>query len=296
VQTAFAATTGFVTRLSGDLSTLLFSTYVGDTRNFAAFGVALADDGSVMFAGDTAYPWGGGPFAGSAAESADIFVVQLVPEPASPPDLAAVLNAASLQGTRIAPNQIITVLARGADANAGVLLDGVPLIVLASSPGNIVAQIPADYQAPAAVNLQVRSGDAISQPLLLPGAAAAPGVYTQDGSGQGLGLIFNEDGSLNTVANPAAQGSTVSIACNGAGPGTPLSAYIGGFLANIVDAQVQPITGLPGAVLILRVRVPDTGATRFKLLPIVSVTLNAGGVNNVSGILSQAGVGIAIQQ
>ena len=296
VQGAFAANTGFVTRLTGDLSTLVFSTYVGDTRNFAAFGVALADDSSVFVAGDTAYPWGTGPFAGAAVPPANLFVARLVPGPVSLPDVTAVLNAASQLGTRIAPNQIITVLAPGAAADAGVLLDGVPLPVLSSSLGSIVSQIPADYQAPGAVNLQVQSGDALSAPLLLPGAAAAPGIYTQDGSGQGLGLIFNEDGSLNTTANPAAQGSAVSIVCNGAGLATPLTVYISGFAANLLDEQVQPIAGLPGAALVLRVRIPGTDVTHFKMQPIVSVTVNAGGVSNVSGILSQAGVGIAIQQ
>ena len=296
VQAAFAAHTGFVTRLTGDLSTLVFSTYAGDTRNFAVFGVTLADDGSVLFAGDTAYPWGTGPLAGGAVPPASIFVAQLIPEVSSTPELAAVLNAASRQGTRIAPNQIVTVLVRGAGADAAVWVDGAPLPVISASPGVIVAQIPADYQALPAVNLQVKAGDAVSSPLLLPGAIAAPAIYAQDGSGQGLGLIFNEDGSLNGAANPAAPGSVISVACNGIGPSTPVSVYIDGSLAKLVDAQVQSLAGLPGAATILRVRIPTQDETHYKMLPLVAVMLNVGGVSNVSGILSPPGVAVAIQQ
>jgi uncharacterized protein (TIGR03437 family) len=293
LQTAFAAHTGFVARLTGDLSALLFSTYVGDTRNFSAFGVTLADDGSVYFAGDTAYPWGIGPFAGGAVPPANIFVAQLIPEPSGPPELAAVLNAASEQGTSIAPNQIITVLAPGAGTDAAVIVDGTPLPVISASAGVIVAQVPSDYQPAPAVNVQVRAGDATSPPLLLPGAIAAPAVYTQDGSGQGLGLIYNEDGSLNATANPAPQGSVIAIVCNGIGSETPVNVYIDGLLAALLDAQVQ-IRPDRAAVMVLRARIPGTDVTHFKMPPLVSVTLNVGGVSNFSGILSPPGVAVAV--
>lgn len=281
-QSAFADNTAFLTRLTPDLSTLVFSTYAGDTRRFGAFGVVLADDGSVWIAGDTAYPWGAGAFAGGALPTAQIFVTQLIPQPAAPPDLTAVLNSASLRGTSIAPNQIITVMAPGAGGDTAVLIDGVALSTISSSSGVILAQVPAGFQPPRSVNLSVRSGGAASAPLLMPGAAAAPAIHTQDGSGTGLGIIFNEDGTLNTTANPAGAGSVVSIACNGIGPDTPVIAYIDGGAATVLEASSQAIPGVPGTVVVLRMRVP------LKSTPLSAVTLS------VDGILSQPYVAIAI--
>jgi hypothetical protein len=294
-QSSFADATAFVARLSGDLSTLVFSTYAGDSRRFAAFGVALADDGSVWVGGDTAYPWANGPFGGGAAATADVFVTQLIPEAAAPPDLTAVINSASRVGTAIAPNQIITVIAPGAGPDAAVLIDGVALPTISSGAGVIVAQVPADFQPPNAVNLTVQTQGEVSSPLLMPGAIAAPAIYTQDGSGAGLGLIFNDDGSLNAKDNPAAQGSVVSIACNGIGSDSPVNVYVNGGLTQFVDATTQALPGLPGAALILRVRIPLPDPNSPPPLALVSVVLNVGGDTNFSGIQSPDGVAIAVK-
>jgi uncharacterized protein (TIGR03437 family) len=295
-QASFADRTAFVARLNADLSALIFSTYAGDTRRFAAFGVALADDGTVWIAGDTAYPWGAGPFAGGAAATAQIFVTQLIPDTAAPPDVIAVLNSASLQGTTIAPSQIITVVAPGAGSDASVRINGALLPTLSSNNGVIVAQVPGDYQAASTVVVSVQEGNMSSAPLLMPGTIAAPAIYTQDGSGTGLGLIVNEDGSLNTSDNPAAQGSVISVACNGVGLGAPVNVYIDGVIGQIVGSSVQTLAGLPGAALILRVRIPAPDATHRPMPPIVSVMLNVGGVSNVSGILSPPYVAVTIKQ
>jgi uncharacterized protein (TIGR03437 family) len=249
--------------------------------------VALGDDGSVWVAGDTAYPWVVGP---GANPSADVFVTQLIPESSAPPDVSAVLNSASLQGTTIAPNQIITVVASGAGSDATLLVNGAALPTISSQNGMIVAQVPADFQAPASVNVGVQSGGRTSAPLVMPGDVAAPAIYTQDGSGTGSGLIFNEDGSLNSADNPATQGSVVSIACNGVGVDSPVHVYVDGALGDLLGATSQALPGLPGNAVILRVRIP----TAFSMPPLVSVLLNVGGVGNVSGILSQPYVAIAI--
>jgi uncharacterized protein (TIGR03437 family) len=278
-QTSFASSTAFVTRLTGDLSALVFSTYAGDTHSFAASGVTVADDGSVFFAGST------------AGATGNVFVAQLIPGPAALPELTAVLNAASQQGTNMAPNQILNVIAPGAGPDAAMLVDGVPLPVLSSKAGVIVAQVPADFQSSSAVQVTVQAGGGSSMPLLMPGAAAAPAIYTQDDSGTGLGVIFNEDGSLNTTDNPAAPGSEIAIACNGIGLDTPVKVYIDGSLAQFLDATAQALPGLPGNVVVVRARIPVT-----KLPALVSVMLNVGGINNVSGILSPPYVAVAIQQ
>jgi uncharacterized protein (TIGR03437 family) len=183
------------------------------------------------------------------------------------------------------------VIAPDARPDATVLVNGAPLPTLSSKNGVIVAQVPADFQVPPAVNVTVQSGAAISSPLLMRGEIAAPAIYTQDGSGTGLGLIFNEDGSLNSTSNPAAQGSVVSIAANGVIADAQLHVYIDGAIAPVLDATTQSLPGLPGAAVILHVRVPSGSP----MPPLVSVMLNVGGVINVSGIQSPPYVTIAVK-
>ena len=302
-QMRFAYYTGFVARLSGDLSTLLFSTYVGDARNFQVSGVAVEDDGSVRFAGDTSNlsSYFGG--TSTLATSSDAFVAELDPVAPAPPQIRGVLNTASQVGTRIAPNQSITVAADGAGQDAEVLIDDDAVPVLSSAQGQIVASIPVDRSVTAASQVRVRSGGQVSDALLVAGATSAPAIYTRDLSGHGEALVWHEDGTLNGPDNPASPGSVIAIACTGVGHLTfdgdyavtdvPVSVYVDGFYASGVDAHMVQIPGIPGDTYVIRVKVPDPG---FKIPPVVSLTLNIGGRSNVSGILSQADVGISIQQ
>ena len=60
---------------------------------------------------------------------------------------------------------------------------------------------------------------AISNPVIMPVAAANPGLLTlsflEISSGSAGGVILNEDGTLNDVQNPAASGSTITIYATG---------------------------------------------------------------------------------
>ena len=305
-QARFGYYAGFVARLMGDLSTLLFSTYVGDTRNFQVPGVAVGGDGKVFFAGDTSNATT--PIAGTTTPSAaaDSFVVDLNMVDSAPPVIQAVVNQASQVGTRIAPNQTIVVTAAGAGSGAVVLLDDQPLPTLTADAGRIVARIPVDYPVTSARTLRVQSGSVVPDPLLVAGAAAAPAIYTKDGSGRGEALVFHEDGSLNSPDNPAAPDSIIAIACNGVGRVTfdgdyavaaaPVSVYVDGFYANGVDAHMVQLPGIPGDTYLIRVRVPNPPIEGFKLPPLVSLTLNVGGTSNLDGSRSQAQVARSIQQ
>jgi uncharacterized protein (TIGR03437 family) len=168
---------------------------------------------------------------------------------------------------------------------------------LASSSGRIVAQIPSRFPIAATTTVRVRSAGVLSDPLLVSSASAAPTIYTLDGSGRGNALVFHEDGSLNSPANPAAPGSVIAIACNGIGPvklvgeyavaENTVSVYVDGFYAIGVDAHMMQLPGVPGETYVIRVRVPDPQIAGFKMPPFVSLTLNVGGVSNASGLLSQ---------
>jgi uncharacterized protein (TIGR03437 family) len=57
----------------------------------------------------------------------------------------------------------------------------------------------------------------------MPVAVTSPGIFSQNGSGQGAASILNADYSLNTASQPAASGSVVSLYATGGGLTTPAS-------------------------------------------------------------------------
>jgi len=59
-----------------------------------------------------------------------------------------------------------------------------------------------------------------------------PGIFTANSSGQGPAAVLNQDGSYNTVANPAPTGSVIVFYAVGAGPMRPAQN----------DGAVQPTT------------------------------------------------------
>ena len=59
------------------------------------------------------------------------------------------------------------------------------------------------------------SGTARPPAWVLPVVSVTPGIFTIDGTGTGQGAIVNQDGTVNSAANPAARGSVVSIYMTG---------------------------------------------------------------------------------
>ncbi len=64
----------------------------------------------------------------------------------------------------------------------------------------------------AKAGLTVESGGQRSLALGVGFAAAAPALFTADGSGTGQALALNADGTLNSAANPASRGSVLGLA------------------------------------------------------------------------------------
>jgi uncharacterized protein (TIGR03437 family) len=112
---------------------------------------------------------------------------------------------------------------------------------------------PLYYAGPAQVNFQVPSNaplgtvriavrTADTQELVAGGsllvAAAAPGIFTANQAGTGQAAVVNQDGTINSAANPAPVGSTILIYGTGQGQVSPAvadgTAAPGGQLANTV--------------------------------------------------------------
>ena len=310
-QGSFSAATGFVTELTPDLSSVVVSTFAGDTRMFNVGAIAPAADGGLLFAGATASaPYYPGPFGNAPggvfpAPGIQGFVVKAAINTAVPRVDAAV-NAASQLAVPLAPGGVFQVEGDGFGGDAVLLVNGNAIPLLSQSRTALTALLPADFNALGAATVVVQSGGGLSNALLAPVTAAAPGVYSVDGSGLGQGYILNQDGTLNSPGNPANEGAPITICATGVGPVTfdggfavtasPVSVYIDGFYANGIAATLAPRAGLPGNVYQISVYVPqpaDDAASNpnlqnFVMPPSVAVTLE------VNGARSQAGLALSV--
>ena len=110
-------------------------------------------------------------------------------------------------------------------------------------------------------------------PFSVPVQAATPALFTADASGKGPVAALNQDGSVNSPSNPAAQGSIVVLYATGEGalnaavpdgtiisatplaaPVLPVQVTIGGTNANIMYAGAVP--QLVAGAIQINIRVP----------------------------------------
>ena len=298
---AFGASgaTGFLSELSADFSTLLFSTYLGDSEYFGVQAVAPGAGGAILIGGAT----GGGNT--SAPMNVWINSIAVAPPPALRID--SVVNAASLLGGAVSPGETIVVDGAGFGSDAQLSIEGTAVPAIAIGPSQITAVLPSNL-ADSAVHVEVQSGGAASNQVFVPVAAASPGLFSADGSGVGQGYILNQNGTRNTPANPAKPGDQITIFATGAGPvsstggfamtASPPGVSIDGFSCNNVSAVVGPVAGLPGSVYQLTVIVPNPAGMAaqnpfllgFVFPPLVGITLQ------IAGATSQFGLSISIGQ
>ncbi len=207
--------------------------------------------------------------------------------------VGAVVNAASFLSGPVAPGEIVTLYGRslgpaqlaGAEmtpeglvatrlAGTQVLFDGVPAPLLAVTAGQINAVAPYSLAGRTTTDVQVVGTSGKSNTVRLPVAAAAPGVFTADSSGRGQGAIWNEDGSRNSPANPAAKGSIIILFATGEGQttpdgvdgkpaGTPLPQPVLPVIVGINNEGAEilyagAVPGLSAGIMQLNVRVPES--------------------------------------
>jgi uncharacterized protein (TIGR03437 family) len=225
---------------------------VGTTRTFAVDVSALgAFTSATLVTLDASTPLPGGPVPQSVTPAAQMQVtlpgygMALLRLSNAQPNLPApnVRNAASYASGAVAPGEIVALygtalgpstpvglqltnplLVSNALAGVHVLFDGVPAPLTYVSPTQVNAVVPYEVAGHSNTTLQVEYLGALSAPVSLPVAAAAPGLFTAAASGTGPGAILNNiDYSLNTSANPVPRGDYVDIYLTGAGATTPAS-------------------------------------------------------------------------
>jgi uncharacterized protein (TIGR03437 family) len=217
----------------------------------------------------------------------------LTPPPAPAISAGGIVNAASLADGSIAPGELVSIFGTNFGATAPqtaavennhlpmqlgrtkVLFGGYPGAIVAMTPTQINVFAPSWLEPGESVNVSVQVDTAVSAPVTLPVAKAAPGVSTTDQSGSGPAAALNQDGSVNSSANPAARGTIVSLYGTGEGrvspsllwgvlsvspplgmPVEPMTVTIGGVNAEVTYAGAAPL--LPIGVFQINARIPDS--------------------------------------
>jgi uncharacterized protein (TIGR03437 family) len=163
------------------------------------------------------------------------------------------------------------------------------------SASQVSAVVPYEVSKEVATQVQVQYQDRSSNVVLLPVAATAPGIFTADSSGRGPGVIFNEDGALNSPSNPAEKGSIIVLYATGEGetdppgvdgklavgvypkPVAPISLKIGDSTADLIYAGAAP--GLTAGLMQINARVPSGARSG-----VVSVVLVVGADSSPSTV------------
>jgi uncharacterized protein (TIGR03437 family) len=106
-----------------------------------------------------------------------------------------------------------------------VLLNSSPVPLFYADPNQINFQVPMGAPQSGTADLQVfqPSTGRVLGDTTVAMTSALPGFFTQAGNGVGAAAAINEDGTVNSGTNPAAQGTVISIFGTGQGfiPGAP---------------------------------------------------------------------------
>ncbi len=150
------------------------------------------------------------------------------------------LHGATFATTPIAPGQLVTIMGTGLGPVTGVvarptsagafetrmadirvLFDGVPAPLLFVRIDQINAIVPYELHARLSARVQIESGTSLSIPIEVKVVDAAPGLFTNGGSGRGQAAALNVDLTANSVLNPAPRGTVIALFGTGEGQTDP---------------------------------------------------------------------------
>ncbi len=180
----------------------------------------------------------------SSASIPDLTInVNLTVAAAAAPVAISVVNGASFAPGQVSPGELISIFGTNMGPTPGVgfvpvdgkidvtlagtqvLFDNVPAPMIFVSATQINAIVP--YEVASLLNTGVGTrvtvvrGGVSSAPIVLGVAATNPAIFSATQTGMGQGAILNQNLSANSVSNPAAKGSFVSIYATGEGSLTP---------------------------------------------------------------------------
>jgi uncharacterized protein (TIGR03437 family) len=262
-----------------------------------------------QFGGGTVYyefaSWGDGstenPRTFPAGTASAAVVMRLVTEPWVDPD-TGVANAASYRTGAVSPGEIVTLLGvnlgpavlqnaqldsqgRIATEVSGfqVLFGNSPAPIFYTSATQSAVIVPFEVAGRQTVQMTMHYQQTVSAPVPLTITSAAPGLFSANSSGIGLLGAYNQDNSLNTIANPASPGDLVVFFATGEGltnptpadgqiagsnaptPRLPVTVSIGGLPAEVLYSGGVP--GSTAGLMRVKARIPKSALPG--LLPVI---------------------------
>jgi len=185
-------------------------------------------------------------------------------------------------------------------AGTRVLFGGTPASLIWTREDVIGAIVPYSVSASTSVDVQVEFDGLLSNKVTMPVTKVIPGIFTVDGSGQGLGTIQNSDQSTNGQSQRATRGSFVTVYATGAGetdPVLPDGAIIGTTIPGLEHAVTARIDGIDATVLHAEL-VPGLVNGIFSIVVGIPSSLAHGGLLSleirVDNVSSQPGVTVAV--
>jgi uncharacterized protein (TIGR03437 family) len=199
----------------------------------------------------------------------------------------AVVDAATQRAAPVSAGKIVTIYGSGlgpakatTDSNSGtsVLFNGQGAQVLYTSMTQVSAIVPGSISGTSA-QVTVSYQGQVSNGITVPVAVSSPGLFTLNQTGSGQAVARHADGSLNTAANPAKIGDSITFYATGQGALTadscgrlPVGVLIGGMAATVLCPD-QAVSSPPGVAL-LKVQIPG-GVKPGGYVPVVLQVGNA---------------------
>jgi uncharacterized protein (TIGR03437 family) len=168
-----------------------------------------------------------------------------------------ILSAASYAGDVISPGEILTLFGENFEQGMRVNFDGLLATPLYITPGQLSVVAPTGLAGTREVNVIVEMNfDWRSIPVRIPVWPARPGLFTANSSGKGQAAALNQDGSVNSPANPAVKGSIAVLYGTGGGvENLPTKVFVDGIECEVLYAGQAP--GLIAGAWQLNVRIPE---------------------------------------
>ena len=212
------------------------------------------------------------------------------------PQITAISSAASFLSGAVSPGELVTVFGANLGpvlpagpvlddtghlatklAHTKVFFDGISAPLLYAWENEVSAVVPFGIQA-STIQVQVQNGSQFSPNTPIAVAAAAPALYSRDGTGGDIGAVINPDGKQNSYGDPAARGSVVTMYATGAGemnpsgnngqitssapyptPVLPVKVFIDNQTAEVLYAGAAP--GFVQGLIQINVRVPAAASS-----------------------------------
>jgi uncharacterized protein (TIGR03437 family) len=232
-----------------------------------------------------------------------------------------VVNAASEQGTTVAPGEIVAIYGNGIGpatlanfqitpasffdtivANTTVLFDGIPAPLIYASAGQTAAIVPYSVAGQTSTQMVVNYQGLASPPVKLNVAPSAPGLFSVNASGTGNGSILNQDLSINSPSNPAARGAIIVLYGTGEGQTNP-PGVDGRIALSVYPKPILPVKVTIGGVaatagVLYAGAAPDLVAGVFQINVTVPQNVPAGAVPvvvTVGSASSQSGLTVSLK-